>query len=263
MLGRSTRSRTFQCLLLAAALGLCLYQLSAQDNAAATVISLSGQVSVLHDNYPQVLNLGLKIQPLQIVVTGPDGYAKFQVSDGSTFEVFPNSRATFRGNPPNWKDLLDVFIGRVKIHIEKFGGLPNHNRVSTPTAVISVRGTIFDVVVEDDEATTFVSVDEGEVAVEHKLLPSGVRILHPGESVRVFKYQQLAKQVDKGSVAQGALRAAAQALYELIYRTPRAGGGTPAGGGQPLPGDRGGNQGGGNAPPPPPPPPPPPAPPPK
>src|SRR5438046_4906707 len=39
----------------------------------------------------------------QIIVTGAEGYAVFQVADGSTFEVFQNSRVVFRDNPGNWK----------------------------------------------------------------------------------------------------------------------------------------------------------------
>ena len=57
-------------------------------------------------------------------------------------------------------------FGRVKVHIQKLGGQPNNNRVTTPTAVISVRGTIFDVSVEDGEST-LVAVEEGLVEVRH------------------------------------------------------------------------------------------------
>ena len=95
----------------------------------------------------------------------------FQVSDGSTFEVYPNSRVVFRANPSNLKDLLDLLLGRVKVHIQKLGGQPNNNRVTTPTAVISVRGTVFDVTVEDQEST-LVAVEEGLVEVRHALLGS-------------------------------------------------------------------------------------------
>ena len=129
-----------------------------------------------------------------MIVTGSDGYAVFQVSDGSTFEVFPNSRVTFRANPANLKDILDVWLGRVKVHIEKFGGQPNNNRVITPTAVISVRGTVFDVSVEDQEST-LVAVEEGLVEVQHALLPTKTpKLVNPGESLRVYRDQPLAQR---------------------------------------------------------------------
>ena len=257
----------------AVALGVCTIAGHAQESAAAKVVTLNGQVSVLRDNSPWAVNLGDSVQPRQIIVTGADGYALLQVSDGSTFEVFPNSRVVFRDNPGNWKDLLEVFLGRVKVQIQKIGGQPNYNKVRTPTAVISVRGTVFDVTVEDEDATTFVTVDEGQVAVQHALLPRGdPKILNPGEWIRVYKNQPLsAKMVDRGGVLRGVMRAAADAVYEVVYRTSRvptsSGSGVP-GGGPGGPGDcskpggckTGGSGGGsGTAPPPPPPPPPPPA----
>jgi hypothetical protein len=250
-------------LFVAAALVVSLVPAWAQDTAAATVISMTGRVSVLRDSAPWGLNVGSVVMPKQIILTGPDGVARFQVSDGSTFDVFPNSRVIFRDNPPSWKDLVDVLLGRIKVHIEKLNGMPNHNRVMTPTAVISVRGTTFDVAIEDDDDTTLVSVEEGEVGVRNKVLGGEVS-LHPGEWVRVFKNQALAqRQVDRGGVVQGVLRAGAQALYDLLYRRQAAG---PAGtGGAPVPtagnGDHDKTSGSGTpapAPAPPPPPPPPP-----
>ena len=203
------------------------------ENGAAKVITLNGQVSVLRDSSPWVLNVGDAVQPRQIIISGPDGFAVFQVSDGSTFEVFPNSRVIFRENPGSWRDLLDLLLGRVKVHIEKLGGQPNYNRVRTPTAVISVRGTIFDVAIEDEDDTTLVSVEEGQVGVQHLLRPGPERILNPGESVRVFKNQPLAMAtVDKNSIIRGILRQTEQALYEIVYRgrLPGTGGVGPTSG---------------------------------
>jgi hypothetical protein len=182
--------------------------------------------------------VGDSIQVQQLVVTGADGYAQFQVSDGSTFEVFPNARVVFRSNYSNWKDLLDVVIGRVKVHIEKLNGQPNRNKVHTPTAVISVRGTIFDVDVDDSEST-LVSVEEGQVDVRHRILNyTDPKIINPGEYIRVYKNQPLAqKNVDRGQVIQRGLRVAADAFYQIIYRMPGSGGGAGAPGGGTPSGD--------------------------
>jgi ferric-dicitrate binding protein FerR (iron transport regulator) len=214
---------------------ICAVSGRAEESAAATVVTLTGQVSVLRDDSPWALNLGDLVQPKQIIVTGADGFAVLKVADGSTFEVFPNSRVVFRDNPGNWKDLLEVFIGRVKIQIQKLGGQPNYNKVRTPTAVISVRGTVFDVTVEDEDATTLIAVEEGQVAVQHSLLPRGEpKILNAGEWIRVYKNQPLtAKSMDHGGVIRAALRAAADAMYEVVYRggrTPSASGGGSTGG---------------------------------
>jgi len=220
--------------------------------AAAKVISLTGQVSVLRDSEPWALNIGDTVQAKQVIITGPDGLAKFQVSDGSTFEVYPNSNVVFRKNAPNLRDLLDIFVGRVKVHIQKLGGQPNPNRVYTPAAIISVRGTIFDVVVDDDEETTIVTVEEGAVEVRHALHGGSPKIVRAGESLQVLRSQPLAASlIDKGAIAQRVLGALKDAMY-TVMTTSRGGVTTP--GGPTLPG---------NTPPPPPPPaPPPPAPPP-
>jgi hypothetical protein len=249
-------------LVAAATFSLCPAQsLPPAGDSAAKVVQLTGQVSVLKDSSPWALSIGDTIQVRQIVITGPDGFAQFEVSDGSHFEVYPNSRATFRNNPGNLRDLIDLWIGRVKVHIEKIGGQPNPNNVRTPTAVIAVRGTTFDVAVEDEQDTTLVSVEEGLVAVQHALLPRGdPKLVGAGEYIRVYRNTPLAnRRFDKGGAVQTALRALADAFNTLVYRTP--GGSTTGGGRVPMPGPTGG--GGPTLPgdtqttPPPPPPPPP------
>jgi hypothetical protein len=190
-----------------------------------------------------------------VIVTGADGFAIFQVSDGSTFEVYPNSRVVFRANPSNIKDLLDLMLGRVKVHIQKLGGQPNHNRVTTPTAVISVRGTVFDVTVEDQESTV-VAVEEGLVEVRHALLVSTPKLVNPGETLRVNRNEPLAQRTSpvRDATIQQGLRAAAEALYRIIYRAPSAGGTPVPGGG--AGGGTGGQPGDTDSGTPPPPPPP-------
>lgn len=224
-------------LLLALSSVVCLGQtlpFGAADYAAK-VITATGQVSVLKDSQPWALDVGDKIQVKQLVMTGPDGHAVFQVNDGSTFEVYPNSQVIFRNNAPNWMDLLDVLLGRVRIHIEHLGSRPNPNRVLTPTAVISVRGTTFDVAVEEDTETTFVEVEDGVVQVQHALLPRGNPvILNPGETIRVYKYQPLASNwIDKGTIWRQAIRMIVDAVSTYAMRTARIsgiGGGTTNGG---------------------------------
>jgi FecR protein len=237
----------------AALVPLCLAQGLSSDTAqyAAKVLTSSGRVSVLRESTPWALSPGDQVQCQQIIVTGMDGHATFQVSDGSTFEVFPNSRVAFRKNVPNWRDLIDVFLGQVRVHIQKLGNIPNPNRVITPTAVISVRGTTFDITVEDEGESTLVQVEEGLVEVQHALLPRGEgKLLTDGEELRVFKEQPLvARGMDKGAVIERVLRAVVDAVNTVVLqgrgvgKIPGSTGGGGIGGGL---GDKG-------APPPPPP----------
>jgi hypothetical protein len=191
--------------------------------------------------------VGEAVLPQQVILTGPDGFAVFELSDGSSFEVFPNSRVTFRANPGDWKDLLDLWLGRVKIYIQTLGDRPNRNRIFTPTAVISVRGTVFDVMIEDEEDTTLVSVDEGLVDVRHRLIgESNSKLVHPGGYVRVYRNEPLARQtIDKNALFGRILRASSEALFQVLIQTRTGttipgGGPTATGGGPPLPGDTGG-----------------------
>ena len=216
---------------------------------AAKLLSFVGQISVMRDSTPWALNAGDVVQPQQVVVTGADGYGIFQVSDGSKFEVFPKSRVVFRANQGDWKDLLEVWLGKVRVTIEHAGGVPNHNKVRTPTAVISVRGTIFDVEIEDEDATTLVQDEEGQVEVRHLLRVSEPKVLNRGEWVRIYKNEPIGqKTIDKGSLMQRALRAASDAFYQAALNA-RSGAATAGHGGTTtLPSDANHNP----APPPPP-----------
>ncbi len=181
----------------------------------------------MRDGEPWALNIGDKVQIQQIIVTGADGFAKFQVSDGSFFEVYPNSNVIFRKNPGNLRDLLDLFVGRVKIHIQKWGGQPNPNRILTPTAVISVRGTTFDVGVDDDDETTLVTVEEGAVDVRHALKPGVTKTVNAGESIQVYKNEPIAQNsIDKNALARRILHTVADAARVAIIQSRTAGLGT-------------------------------------
>ncbi len=197
------------------------------------------------DSRPWVISTGDPIQPRQLIQTGPDGQVTLQVSDGSTIQVYPNSQFVFRNNPGNWRDLIDMVLGRIRIHIEHLGGVPNPNTIRTPTAVISVRGTTLDVSVDEAGDVTQVDVEEGVVEVEHALLPRD----HPatikaGESIRVFKNEPIARNLlDKGTIWRQVLRALSDAMTMMSTRTTArigipGGGplGTPGGGGS-APGD--------------------------
>ncbi|HEY2844442.1 MAG TPA: FecR family protein [Bryobacteraceae bacterium] len=235
---------------------VCLGQFLPSDasNYAARVVTSSGQVSVLKDLQPWAISVGDNVQVTQVIVTGSDGHAVLQVSDGSTIEVYPNSRFVFRKNPGNWRDLVDVFLGRVRVHIEHFGTVPNPNRVLTPTAVISVRGTTFDVTVNDDDETTTVEVEEGTVEVQHALLGGNAAIVNAGETFRVYRNEPIAQRLDKGNAARQAIRIVVNVIA-IVGRASGPGKVTLPGGGSGGVGDTGGTPPPSTPPPPPPPPP--------
>jgi hypothetical protein len=233
--------------------GVCLPPVQAQSTGPAKLIQMTGQVSVLKFGSPWALNNNDVVQPQQVVITGPDGAAIFQMLDGSTVEVFPNSRFVFHEASGDWEELLRLYLGKVRVHIQKLGGRPNHNKVRTETAVISVRGTIFDVDVRDDEGTTMVLVEEGSVDVKHQLQPGPPKILNEGEWVEVFWNQPLATiRPDHTVFVKYVANMVKDAAYEALIHN-RAGVGVPTTTGTSSGGtgaDRngtGGSSGGGSA----------------
>ena len=230
-----------------------------ETSGAAQLVSFKGQVSVLRGSDPWALNVGDYVQPMQVIVTGSNGSAVFQIADGSTFEVYPKSRVVFRANRGDWRDLLELMLGKVRVQIEHPGGAPNPNKVHTPTAVISVRGTTFDVEYDADANATRVLDEEGSVEVARALRLDDKKILNANEGIVVYKNDPLARSVDKGDLLKRIIRGVADAATQEAINgragspsvagtssTGAAAGGTGAG-------DKNNN---GSAPPPPPPPPP-------
>lgn len=211
--------------------------LEAQDSSARVVTQI-GQVSISAGGYFKALSVGDKVAARQLIVTGPDGFAKLEVlSDHSTFEVYPNSKVIFRETPGSWQHLLNVFLGHVKVFIQHAPGVANPNNVTSPIAVISVRGTIFDVVVQNDD-TTFVTLDEGIVDVRNTSAPGNSITLKPSESVTVYRNIPLiARQIDKGSILRRVVIAARDTYYQIMVQRPTGGAGAP------IPTGTGGAQG--------------------
>jgi hypothetical protein len=236
--------RTFRMLLLAAATVVCVSTEPIQNGHARVIVEY-GQVSVMR-GVLNALFVGNDIKHQEMIVTGHDGYGKFQVCDGSTFEVFPDSKVVFHDNPtPTYKDLLNVVIGRIKVFIQHLNG-PNYNSVTTPTAVISVRGTEFEVDVEDEDGTTVVAVDNGLVQVRNLTAPGKEPLLSAGEFIRIYRGQPLGNLVNHNGTVIRALKAALEDTYRMVGQRGSGGGigltgGGGAGGAQ---GDKGKNTGG-------------------
>jgi hypothetical protein len=95
MFRRLKLMRTTRTLLTAALAVVYLAPLHAQKllQPVATVMDFSGQVSVTDagGSMQTALSVGRVVKQTQVIVTGPDGWAKFQYTDGSTFELFPKN----------------------------------------------------------------------------------------------------------------------------------------------------------------------------
>jgi len=117
--------------------------------------------------------------------TGPNSGMVLILPDGSYMTVAENSTLTIQEFwAPSIHNLVNLMVGKVRFFIQRLGGQPNPYRVQTPTALIAVRGTTFEVTVLDGNATV-VECLEGRVAVETVGLQDREVILEEGRHTLV------------------------------------------------------------------------------
>ena len=134
----------------------------------ARIVSITGNLSVRRASAgTRALAVNQTIAVGDELVTDGQSEAIIQSADGSTIHIYPDSRVTYDEHATGISEFLHLFFGSIKVHIEKLSGRPNPHTMTTPTAVIAVRGTTFSVFVDDTDAT-LVAVDEGMVAVTNR-----------------------------------------------------------------------------------------------
>jgi hypothetical protein len=140
-------------------------QVSSAPIAGAMVADLKGKVQVqLPGQAPSTPGRG-QILPAETTITTEKGRILLRLEDGSQILVNEHTRLLLKQPSPNSWQRLQLLLGRIKAEIQKhMGGSPPF-QIGTPSAVISVRGTRFNVEV-DKHSTTKVSVEEGEVQLE-------------------------------------------------------------------------------------------------
>ncbi|MSO21493.1 MAG: hypothetical protein EXQ56_13770 [Acidobacteria bacterium] len=236
------------------ALALTLFSAAASAQLAqfamntAQIATAAGKVSIERGGEMWAVSGGQEIQAGQVMVTGSDGFAELALPDGSRLEIFPNSRFAFRANRFSLRDMIDLYLGKIRFHVQKLTKDDPSIRVTSPTAVISVRGTTFDVEVSPTEST-IVSVEEGAVAVRHRLMPGQEVLVQGGESIEVIADIPLAaaKPAVPRSIVGSVVRAVGNTLAQIKSQRGTATAGGPASGpaaGSGNPGSSGGAGGG-------------------
>lgn len=125
------------------------------------------------------------VQMGDVLKTGPDGTVTLELPDGSYMVVSENSTLTVQDFwSPNLKNLVNLMMGKVRFYIQRLGGRPNPYRVTTPTALIAVRGTTFEVTLDEAQIAEIRCL-EGRVAIESVGLPDREVILEPGRKTIV------------------------------------------------------------------------------
>lgn len=172
-----------RCAAVVAVVLACLTSLKAQvpDPGAARVVSLTGTLTFKgFRQESRVLRLNDAVQSGDELATGENSQAVLRTNDGSTVTIYPDSHVIFNERSADVRELLHLFLGSIKVHIEKLSGRPNPHKLTTPTAVIAVRGTTFSVFVDDTDST-LVAVDEGLVGVANRQSPDQEVLLKAGQ----------------------------------------------------------------------------------
>jgi len=166
----------------------------------AHAVIVNGQVSRLRDQRPWALSTGERVPIQQVITTGQDGYARFEVAGGSTFDIYGNSRVIFRQNATTAGDLLDVLAGRVRIHLQPTAGEPQQ-RIFTPVAIITAHESSTLVLAIDEDETVRIDVVEGQVRVQHTVLPRNEPVVVKAiDAIVVQRDQPISRRVDRGSL---------------------------------------------------------------
>jgi hypothetical protein len=153
----------------------------------ARVASVSGRASISgNSRAPSMLRRGELLTPGDILDTHGGGRVRIELSDGSVVIVQPETRLVLQDYRAagSLRELLKVFVGRVRIKVNHFGSQPNPYRVNSPSASIAVRGTEFGISVGAGGSTEVV-VYEGLVEVYSLTDPQRRVLLESGKGVIV------------------------------------------------------------------------------
>jgi uncharacterized membrane protein YgcG len=133
--------------------------------AGATISDFKGKVSIQLPTQALGAPVRGEILPPETTVSTDEGRLLLKLADGSDILVRPHTKLVLKQPETNGWKYFQMLIGRVRTSIQKhLGGTPGF-QIGTPSAVISVRGTRFDVEV-DRRGFTQVDVEEGVVQLE-------------------------------------------------------------------------------------------------
>lgn len=108
----------------------------------ATVIGISGTASVRWNGRTSPLALGSRLEVAELVVTGAHSTVVVRTPDGAVFRILPGSHVRFCANRWISLDRVNRWLNRIKTLMQRFGGEPPSDRISSPTAVITVRAAV-------------------------------------------------------------------------------------------------------------------------
>ena len=152
--------------------------------AGASVSDWRGKVQLqIPGRQPSAPARGQTLPPGTLLDTG-DGRLVLRLDDESQILVGPHTRLLFNDPPARDWRYWQLLLGRIRARIKKHTGGAPAFQLGTPTAVITVRGTRFDVEVNERKVTE-VDVFEGSVEVAGVGVAGPPVLVEPGFSTRV------------------------------------------------------------------------------
>jgi len=226
-LGVCRRWATVAALPLWAAFWLCAAQAqvpapgpSPVPFAGAIVSEWKGEVHVQLPGTNMSRPLRGQVLPSGTVLDIGDGRLVLVLrTDESEILVQPHTRLVVKEpEPGNW-NAVEILLGRVRAYIRKrTGGAPPF-QMGTPSAVIAVRGTRFDVEV-NGRGVSEVDVFDGLVEVASSTIPGSSVLVSPGFSTRVGMGTPPEAPVPTGEIRPGV--EAPEEIAKLEFARERA-----------------------------------------
>jgi uncharacterized membrane protein YgcG len=161
----------------------------AQVLVSAKILSSDGAVEIQRRSQGQAAPVKIAYSVNDALLAGDviktlkGGRLVLGLSDGSQAIISEKTTIEITDLSQTPRTLFNVLRGKTRVRVEKVGGRPNPYKVNTPTAVIAVRGTVFDVLVTEKETQVF--VHEGQVAVSNPTTPDVFVLLAPEQRTRV------------------------------------------------------------------------------
>jgi hypothetical protein len=151
--------------------------------AGATISDWKGKIHLNLPGQPQSAPIiGETLPPGTILETG-GGKLLLQLTDGSQVLIRAHTRLTVLQPSPTDPGYFQLLLGRIRAMITKHTGGAPPFELGTPSAVIAVRGTQFEVEVNRQQETE-VDVSQGEVEVTGRHSHTSV-LVRAGSSTRV------------------------------------------------------------------------------
>jgi ferric-dicitrate binding protein FerR (iron transport regulator) len=151
---------------------------------SATVADLKGEVAI---HTPKgdalVAQRGLVLDPESKIETHK-GSILLNLEDGSQILMKPNSHVVLKSPEVSMGLYLELLLGKLMAKVQKRLGEAPAFRMGTPSAVITVRGTRFEVEVTKKKRT-YIEVFEGIVEVQGLVTGGRAVLVRPGFSTGV------------------------------------------------------------------------------